>query len=114
MMKLGTKTVLNSSENDSGGDSCSDKGDKSSHVTDEGGSSPEESAHIAAQNIASEASRNAEIDNSHTESDNQSEIVNIDSTDNSSKEMDIDVITKLFVKKKQTKNVWNFRDRLQN
>jgi hypothetical protein len=26
---------------------------------------------MAAQNIASEASRNAEIDNSHTESDNQ-------------------------------------------
>jgi hypothetical protein len=33
--------VLNSPENDSGSDSCSDKGDKSSHVTDEGGSSLE-------------------------------------------------------------------------
>jgi len=66
-------------QNNSGSDSCSDKGDKSSHVTDEGGSSPEESAHIAAQNIASEASRNAEIDDSHTESDNQSETLNIDS-----------------------------------
>jgi hypothetical protein len=91
--------VLNSSENDSSTDSCTNKGDKSSHVTDEGESLPEESAHIDAQNIASEASRNAEMGDNHTESDNQSETVNIDSTDNSSEEMDIDVTTKLFVKK---------------
>jgi hypothetical protein len=37
---------------------------KSSHVTDEGGSSPEKSAHLAAQNIGSEASRNAEMGDS--------------------------------------------------
>jgi hypothetical protein len=36
----------------------------SSHVTDEGGSSPEKSAHLAAQNIGSEASRNAEMGDS--------------------------------------------------
>jgi hypothetical protein len=42
--------------NDSGSDTCSEKADKSSHETDEAGSS-----HIAAQNIESEATRNAEI-----------------------------------------------------
>ena len=85
---------------------------KSSHVTDEGGSSPEKSAHLAAQNIGSEASRNAEMGDSHTVSDNQSETVNIDSTDKSSEEMNIDVITKLFVKKKLKK--CGISDRLQN
>jgi hypothetical protein len=41
---------------------------KSSHVTDEGGSSPEKSAHLAAQNIGSEASRNAEMGDNHENS----------------------------------------------
>jgi hypothetical protein len=40
---------------------CSEKAEKSSHETDEVGSWQEESAHIAAQDIESEATRNAEI-----------------------------------------------------
>jgi hypothetical protein len=62
-------------------------------------------AHIAAQNIESEATRNAENQsekcNNNTEkssSDNQSETGNTDSTNNSTKEMDINVTTKLFMK----------------
>jgi hypothetical protein len=68
-------------------------------------SSQEESTHIAAQNIESEATRNAEIQSekckNNTEkssSDNQSETGNTDSTNNSTKEMDINVTTKLFMK----------------
>jgi hypothetical protein len=72
-------------------------------IPSSGGSLWEKSAHLAAQNIGSEASRNAEMGDSHTVSDNQSETVNIDSTDNSSEEMNIDVTTKLFVKKKLKK-----------
>ena len=43
--------------NDSGSDTCSEKAEKSSHETDEAASSQEDSAHIAAQNIESEATR---------------------------------------------------------
>ena len=77
-----------------------------SHETDEAASSQEESAHIAAQNIESEATRNAENQsekcNNNTEkssSDNQSETGNTDSTNNSTKEIDINVTTELFMKK---------------
>ena len=76
------------------------------HETDEAASSQEESAHIAAQNIESEATRNAENQsekcNNNTEkssSDNQSETGNTDSTNNSTKEIDINVTTELFMKK---------------
>ena len=79
---------------------------KSSHEIDEAGSSLEESAHIVAQNIESEATRNSEIQsekcNNNTEkssSDNQLETDNTDSTNNSTKEIDINVTTKLFMKK---------------
>jgi hypothetical protein len=71
----------------------------------EAASSQEESAHIAAQNIESEATRNAEIQsekcNNNTEkssSDNHSETGNTDSTNNSTKEIDINVTTELLMK----------------
>ena len=77
-----------------------------SHETDEAASSQEESAHIAAQNIENEATRNAENQsekcNNNTEkssSDNQLETDNTDSTNNSTKEIDINVTTELFMKK---------------
>ena len=94
--------------NDSGSDICCEKAEKSSHETDEEESSQEESAHIATQNIESEATRNAENQsekcNNNTEkssSDNQSETGNTESTNNSTKEIDINVTTKLFMKKLQ-------------
>jgi hypothetical protein len=69
--------------NDSGSDICSKQAEKSSHEIDEAGSSLEESAHIVAQYIESEATRNSEIQsekcNNNTEkssSDNQSETGN--------------------------------------
>ena len=82
--------------NDSGSDTCSEKAEKSSHETDEAASSQEESAHIAAQNIESESNQKIKVKSETTtlkksSSDNQLETGNTDSTNNSTKEIDINM-----------------------